>query len=74
MDTRTTTVEIDTALLRRLRARTPEKDDRAVIEDIARVSLGFQTLREVQERSNDDDAALAAEALRTVRALRHDAA
>lgn len=74
MDARTTTVEIDSALLRRLRSRNPEKDDRAVIEDIARVSLGFQTLREVQERSTDDDDALAAEAARTVRSLRRDAA
>jgi len=74
MDARTTTVEIDSALLRRLRSRNPEKDDRAVIEDIVRVSLGFQTLREVQERSTDDDDALAAEAARTVRMLRRDAA
>lgn len=73
VDVRTTTVEIDSALLRRLRSRKPEKDDRAVIEDIARVSLGFQTLREVQERSTDDDDALAAEAEHTVRSLRRDA-
>ncbi len=74
MDARTTTVEIDSVLLRRLRSRNPEKDDRAVIEDIARVSVGFQTLREVQERSSDDDDALVAEAARTVRSLRRDAA
>lgn len=45
-----------------------------MIEDIARVSLGFQMLREVQERSTDDDDALAAEAVRTVRSLRRDTA
>lgn len=74
MDARTTTVEIDFALLRRLRSRIPGKDDRTLIEGIARVSLGFHTLREVQERSVNDDDALVAEATRTVRSLRRDAA
>lgn len=74
IDARTTTVEIDSALLRRLRSRNPEQDDRAVIEDIARASLGFQMLREVQERSSDDGDVLAAEAAHTVWSLRRDAA
>jgi hypothetical protein len=36
----TTQVEIDSELLGRLRARHPGKDDRAVIEDLARIELG----------------------------------
>lgn len=73
-DARTITVEIGSALPRRLRSRSPGKDDRTVIEDIARVSLGFQTLCEVQGRSSDDDDALTDQAARVVRSLRRDVA
>ena len=47
----TTRVEIDSELLERLRARHPGKDDRALIEDIARVDLGFNALHAAQERN-----------------------
>lgn len=47
----TTRVEIDNELLERLRTRHPGKDDRALIEDLARVDLGFNALRAAQERN-----------------------
>lgn len=47
----TTRVEIDNELLERLRAQHPGKDDRALIEDLARVDLGFTALRAAQERN-----------------------
>jgi hypothetical protein len=47
----TTRVEIDNELLERLRARHPGKGDRALIEDIARVELGFNALRAAQDRN-----------------------
>lgn len=55
----TTSVEIDDELLERLRARHPGKDDRALIEDLARVELGFSVLRATQDRNalGDDEAA-----------------
>jgi hypothetical protein len=71
---RTTTIEIDTALLDRLRGQDPGKDDRTVIEGLARISLGFHTLRAVQDRSDATDDVAAAEAARAVRELRRDAA
>lgn len=54
----TTRVEIDTELLGRLRARQPGKDDRELIEDLARIELGFAALRDAQRRNAlDEDAA-----------------
>ncbi len=55
----TTRVEIDSELLARLRARHPAKDDRALIEDLARVDLGFNALRAAQQRNalGEQDAA-----------------
>ena len=53
----TTRVEIDDELLERLRARHPGKDDRALIEDLARVELGFSVLRAAQHRNGEDQAA-----------------
>ena len=47
----TTRVEIDSELLERLRGRHPGKDDRALIEDLARVDLGFNALRAAQQRN-----------------------
>jgi hypothetical protein len=47
----TTTVEIDSDLLDRLRSRHPGRDDRALIEELARIDLGFVALREAQSRS-----------------------
>ena len=47
----TTSIEVDTRLLKHLRARHPGKDDREMIEDIARIDLGFALLRQTQERN-----------------------
>lgn len=47
----TTRVEIESELLERLRMRHPGKDDRALIEDLARVDLGFNALRAAQQRN-----------------------
>jgi len=44
----TTTVEIDRDLLDRLRSRHPGRDDRALIEELARIDLGFVALRHAQ--------------------------
>jgi hypothetical protein len=66
----TTRVEIDSELLARLRARHPAKDDRALIEDLARVDLGFNALRVAQQRNalaEPDAADLAVHALRESR-------
>jgi len=45
----TTSVEIDSALLERLRARHPGKDDRELIEDVAKIHLGIAASRETQQ-------------------------
>lgn len=47
----TTSVEIDSELLARLRDQHPGKDDRSLIEDLARIELGFAALRETQKRN-----------------------
>lgn len=53
--TPTTRVDIDSELLSRLRVRHPGKADRALIEDLARVDLGFDALRSAQRRSALDE-------------------
>ena len=66
----TTRVEIDSELLKRLRARHPGKDDRELIEDLARVELGFNALRAAQQRNalaEDEAAELALRAVRESR-------
>lgn len=66
----TTRVEIDSELLERLRARHPGKDDRELIEDLARVELGLNALRAAQQRnalSEDEAAELALRAVRESR-------
>lgn len=47
----TTNIEIDTDLLARLRERHPGKDDRSLIEDLARIELGFGAVRDAQKRN-----------------------
>lgn len=47
----TTTVEIDSDLLSRLRRRSPGKSDREALERAARIQLGFETIQRAQERS-----------------------
>jgi hypothetical protein len=71
--TATTTVEIDSELLSRLRKRSPGKSNRETLERVARIQLGFETIRRVQERNaaagvNDDE--VRTEAVRGVRASR----
>ena len=54
----TTNVQIDTDLLARLRERHPGKDDRSLIEDMARIELGFGAVRDAQKRNalSEDEA------------------
>jgi len=69
----TTTVEIDSELLSRLRKRSPGKSDRETLERVARIQLGFETIRRVQERNaaaGVDDAEVMTEAVRGVRESR----
>lgn len=47
----TTNVEIDTALLERLRERRPGKSDRELLESMALIALGRKTLRRVQSET-----------------------
>ncbi|HEY5261518.1 MAG TPA: hypothetical protein VIJ33_05360 [Solirubrobacteraceae bacterium] len=73
----TTTVEFDSDLLERLRERTPGKSAREALERVARIQLGFDTIRRVQERNaaagvDDDD--VMAEAVQAVRESRKDRA
>lgn len=73
----TTTIEFDSDLLRRLRERTPGKSDREALEGVARIQLGFDTIRRVQERNADagvDDDEVMAEAVRAVRESRRERA
>lgn len=69
----TRTVEIDSELLDRLRQHSPGRSDRETLERVARIQLGFETIRAVQERSEaagvDDDEVMA-EAVRAVRETR----
>lgn len=54
----TKTVEFDSELLERLRRRRPEMGDRELLESMARMTLGRETLRRIQERStlSEDEA------------------
>ena len=70
----TTTVEIDSELLGRLRARDPAKDDRVLLEELARVRLGFAALRESQRRNTVDEDDAMAQAVKAVRAIRAERA
>jgi hypothetical protein len=46
----TTTVQIDSGLLARLRKRRPEKSDRELLESVARIQLGREASARVKER------------------------
>ncbi len=73
----TTSVEVDSELLARLRERHPGKDDRALIEDLARIDLGFEALQAAQQRNALDEqhaSELAMSALRESRTAPLDAA
>ena len=75
--TATTTVEIDSELLSRLRKRSPGKSDREALERAARIQLGFETIRRAQERSaaaGVDEDEVMAEAVRGVHESRRSRA
>jgi len=66
----TTTVEIDSDLLTRLRERSPGKSDRELLEELAAETLGFETIRRVQRRTAEagvDQEEIEGEAVRVVR-------
>lgn len=54
----TTSVEIESELLARLRERWPEKPDRQLIEDLVHIQLGFAALHRSQQRNglSEDEA------------------
>lgn len=69
----TTNIPFNSELLAKLRARRPGKNDQALLEELARIDLGFETLAEAQRRNalSDEDATdLAVRALREIRAER----
>lgn len=74
MATGTTTVEIDTALLERLRQRWPEKTDRELVESAARIRLGQEATTRARKAfegvSSDEIEREAVRAVREVRAER----
>jgi hypothetical protein len=51
----TTNIQFDSELLARLRVRHPGKDDRALLEDLARIELGFAAMGDVKKRSDLDE-------------------
>jgi hypothetical protein len=66
----TTNVPIETTLLERLRIRHPGKDDQELIEDLARIDLGFAMMRDAQRRnalSEDEATELGVRAVHDVR-------
>ncbi|MBA3865688.1 MAG: hypothetical protein H0X42_04980 [Solirubrobacterales bacterium] len=71
----TTTVEIDSGLLAQLRQRDPRKSDREMLEDLAVIAVGDETLRALQERNADaDEDEVMAEAVKAVREVRREMA
>jgi hypothetical protein len=71
----TTTVEIDTALLERLRERTPGKSDRQLVEDLARLQLGREAMARARERFRGvPSEEIEREAVKAVREARHELA
>lgn len=71
-DSPTTAVEIDTELLKELRAESPGKPDRELLEDMARLQTGYATVRRLQERFNlseDEAMAVGVEAVREARRM-----
>jgi hypothetical protein len=71
----TTTVEFDSDLLSRVRERAPGTSAREALERVARIQLGFDTIRRVQERNlaaGVDDDEVMCEAVRAVRESRRE--
>lgn len=66
----TTRVEIDSGLLDGLRSRHPGKDDRELIEHLARIELGLAALQDAQSRNalpEDEATMLAVQAVHEAR-------
>ncbi len=70
----TTTVEIDSELLERLRERRPEKSDRELVESLAKITLGRETLRRMQERNTLSEEEAIALGVRAVHEARRESA
>lgn len=66
----TTSIEIDNGLLGRLRERHPGKADRELIEDLARIELGFAAVGEVRVVGGVGDQLAIDEAVRAVHETR----
>jgi hypothetical protein len=70
----TTTIEVDTALLERLRERRPEQSDRELLESMARIQLGREASDLAREAfagtSSEEIEREAVKAAREVRAER----
>jgi hypothetical protein len=67
----TVKIDFDGDLLARLRARRPGKDDRTLLEELARIELGFEAIADAQRRNALSEAEandLAIRAMREVRA------
>jgi hypothetical protein len=68
----TKTVEFDSELLERLRQRRPKMGDRELLESMARMTLGRETLRRVQERSTLSEGEAIELGVKAVHEARHD--
>jgi len=69
----TTTVEIDSALLERLRERWPDKSDRELVESAARIRLGQEaTARARKAFEGVASAEIEREAVKAVREVRRE--
>lgn len=69
--------EFDRELLERLRQRHPDKGDRELLESMAKMTLGRESLRRVQERSSlseDEAIALGVKAVHEARRKRRTVA
>lgn len=70
--TPTTTVEIDSDLLERLRSRRPGHSNRELIETLAKIELGRVALRRAQERNTLPEQEAVALGVAAVHEARHD--
>ena len=69
----TTRIEIDSELLDELRSRHPGKPDQTLIEDLARIELGFAALHDAQTRNAMSEEEAMALALKAVHETRRTA-
>ena len=65
-------VEFDSELLDRLHQRRPEMSDRELLESMARMTLGRETLRRVQERNTLSEDEAIELGVKAVREARHE--